>query len=197
MSENRQKATNSGEQVKKMKTEVTNCFGQHLVKEKIEVQKKNPHAKVDFPKALQKWNEQTPEVEKAELKLLSKQEKFEMGDNYRKKENTKSSEVKESEAAAVKEYDCERRRKERLDLKLKKENEKYCSQKFKAILAKAEGKFETLVKENAILEKEYLDLTSENSELVQMLGEEGKSEDSWKSKYKALFEEHKLCKKTV
>ena len=48
--------------------------------------------------------------------------------------------------------------------------------------------------ESIELEKEYLDLTSQNEEILQQIREKENYGDSWKSKYKALYEEHKLCK---
>eukprot|EP00092_Neocalanus_flemingeri_P016756 GFUD01018123.1.p1 GENE.GFUD01018123.1~~GFUD01018123.1.p1 ORF type:complete len:192 (-),score=61.44 GFUD01018123.1:66-641(-) len=168
-----------------IKKEVANSFGQYLRSLSEKLMKENPNARLDFDKALRNWKEM-PEEEKSEFQLKSKQDRIEMKDQYRNNINRKASNTKA--------LDRERRAREWKDLKLKKENEKYCSEKFRSILARAEEKFENKMEENAELEQEFCDLTAENDELVKRLDKKDNSENSWKLKYKVLFEEHKRCK---
>ena len=75
-----------------------------------------------------------------------------------------------------------------------KENEKVCSIKFKSILSNCESKYQNMMEENVKLEEELAQVESKLSDLTK-LGNEKVPEDSWKSKYKKLFEEHELCRK--
>lgn len=170
------------------KIEVPNCFGQYMRSEKLRLIKVNPEAKLDYAKALQAWNEM-PDEEKSRFRVMAKQERIGLGGNYRKGLKRKSANPEDIKAATR-----ERKRKERRDLKLKKVDEDYCSVKFKSILSKEETKNKKVDMESIELEKEYLDLTSQNEEILQQIREKENYGDSWKSKYKALYEEHKLCK---
>jgi hypothetical protein len=90
--------------------------------------------------------------------------------------------------------DQERKKKNRKELKVMKENEKCCSTKFKSILSKYESKYQEMVEENTKLEEELVQVESKHSELTRLVNEQ-ETEVSWKSKYKKLFAEHELCKK--
>ena len=170
------------------KIEVPNCFGQYLRSEKLKLKKINPKATLDYENALRSWN-MMPEEEKSRFKIISQKERIKLGGKYRKGIKRNSASVEE-----VKAVDRERKRKERQDFKLKNEDEEYCSGKFKSILSKEETKNEKIVTENIELQKIYFDLTSQNEGILKQIIYREKSEDSWKSKYKALYEEHKLCK---
>ena len=180
--------TSSEENLDDVKIEVPNCFGQYLKREKLKIKQENPKAKLDYEKALRSWNE-ISEEERSRFKIMSQQERIKLGGKYRKGIKRNSASVED-----VKAVDRERKSKERLDSRLKKENEEYCSEKFKSILSKDEVKHEKMVTENIELQKEYRDLTSQNEVILQQINFRDRSLDSWKSKYKALFEEHKLCK---
>ena len=166
--------------------EVANCFGQYLRLEKAKLNKINPKASLDFEKNLQIWKG-LPEEEKTKFKKMSKQEKADLGDNYRKGIKRTPERCKD-----VKEFDRVRRRNERQDMKVKKEDDKFCSAKFRSILTKRETKYEKMVELNSSLEKEFDELASQNSELVKSLEI---NSDLWKIKYKGLFDEHSGCKR--
>ena len=178
----------SEQQLDNTKIEVPNSFGQYLRSEKLRLKKVNPEARFDFAKALKTWNEMLDE-EKSRFRDMAKQERIGLGGNYRRGLKRQSKNVE-----AIKATNRERKRKVRQDLKLKKMNEDYCSVKFKSILSKEETKIKKLDVESIDLEKEYLELASQNEVILRQLREKENSGDSWKSKYKALFEEHKQCK---
>ena len=183
-----EEVTSSGGKLVNEKIEVPNCFGQYLRIEKLKLKKINPEARLDYENALCSWN-MMPEEEKSRFKIISQKERIKLGGKYRKGIKRNSASVEE-----VKAVDRERKRKERQDFKLKNEDEEYCSVKFKSILSKEETKNEKIVTENIELQKIYSDLTSQNEGILKQIIYREKSEDSWKSKYKALYEEHKLCK---
>ena len=166
--------------------EVANSFGQYLKIEKAKLNQENPKAKLDFKKNLKTWKGM-PEEEKSTFKKMSKQEKADLGENYRKGIKKSAAEVQD-----VKEFDRVRKRNERQDFKIKKENDKLCADKFQSILTKKETKYEKMIELNKSLEKEYLELATQKSELVKSLET---NYDSWKTKYKYLFEEHEGCKR--
>ena len=179
--------TSSGGKLDDVKIEVPNCFGQYLKREKLRLKQENPEAKLDFEKALRSWNEM-PEEERSRFKIMSQQERIKLGSKYRKGIKRNSASVED-----VKAVDRERKRKERRAFKLLNEDEEYCSSKFKSILSKEETKHEEMVARNIELQKEYLDLTSQNEGIIKQINYRDRSLDSWKSKYRALYEEHKLC----
>ena len=83
---------------------------------------------------------------------------------------------------------------ERKDLKLMKENEAYCSDRFRSILSKAKRRYESLMIENNELEIELAALSSKNNDLDKALVDEESALRSWKGKFKVLYEEHRDCK---
>ena len=167
------------------KTEVANSFGQYLKLEKSKLTNVNPKAKLVYDEHLKIWKAM-PEEERAEFDKRSQQDKVDLGDNYRKGRKKADAESR------VKNYDKLRKKRERQDLKTRKEDEKFCSVKFKSILTGKETKLQKMVNLNTLLEKEYEELEFEDSELDKRL--ETKS-DYWKGKYKDLFEEHERCKR--
>ena len=102
--------------------------------------------------------------------------------------------LQEDSKAEVKAYDCQRKKTERKDLKLLKENEAYCSDRFSFILYKANRRCDKLMIDNTELEIELSALISKNDELDKALAEKEISLRYWKGKYKLLFEAHKGCK---
>ena len=182
-----EEVTSSGGKLVNEKIEVPNCFGQYLRIEKLKLKKINPEARLDYENALCSWN-MMPEEERSRFKIMSRQERIKLGGKYRKGIKRSSANAEE-----VKAVDRERKRKERRAFKLLNEDEEYCSSKFKSILSKEETKHEEMVARNIELQKEYLDLTSQNEGIIKQINYRDRSLDSWKSKYRALYEEHKLC----
>ena len=172
---------------KKMKTKVANSFGQFLKSKSKQVKSLKSGCKLDFNKVRNEWNDMEDE-KKLGFKILSEKDK----NNLVKKT---SSERKSSNTNA-KLYDKERKKNDRQELKRLKESEINSSVKFKSILFKLEVKYNELIEENSKLETELLEVNNKQSELIN-LGSKHNTEVSWKLKYKKLFEEHELCKKSV
>ena len=166
--------------------EVANSFGQFLKLESCKLKKMNSKAKLNFDKTRLKWKTMSNEG-KSSFRDMSVQDKVKLGGNYRKKISKSAKTVED-----VKEYDRARKLKERCVNKVKKENDKLCSDKFKLMLKKMGDKYENMMKKQQLLEKEFKDLEAQNSELAKTL--ETKP-DFWKTKYKQLFEEHESCKR--
>jgi hypothetical protein len=172
---------------KKMKTKVANSFGQFLKSKSKQVKSLKSGCKLDFNKVRNEWNHMEDE-KKLGFKILSEKDK----NNLVKKT---SSERKSSNTNA-KLYDKERKKNDRQELKRLKESEINSSVKFNSILFKLEVKYNELIEENSKLETELLEVNNKQSELIN-LGSKQNTEVSWKMKYKKLFEEHELCKKSV
>ena len=109
---------------------------------------------------------------------MSTQEKVKLCKASQKIARYKNPAVKEQ----VKVYDSERKKTERKDLKIMKQNEEFCSEKFKSILYKAEEKYSKLVHRNTELERELTELSSQKGVLDKLLNDKESSLRSINSK---------------
>ena len=171
---------------KKPKLNIPCCFRHHMEIERVH---SNPTSTLKQSKLLDEW-EKIPDEEKERFKNMTNQEKIQLCKTYKKVVRERNPESK----AQVKAYDCERKKTERKDLKLMKENEAYCSDRFRSILSKAKRRYESLMIENNELEIELAALSSKNNDLDIALVDEESALRSWKGKFKVLYEEHRDCK---
>ena len=175
---------------KKPKEKIPSCFRHYL---QIEKAKENTEdASLELENIVEVWVK-TPGEEKHRFLNMSTQEKVKLCKSSQKIARYKNPEVK----AKVKVYDSERKKTDRKDMKIIKQDEEYCSEKFKSILYKAEEKYFKLVHRNTELESELTQLSSQKGVLDKLLNDKESSLRSYKSKFKILYEQHQLCKKKL